>query len=216
MADTATAHQSLTAADIGASPLTQPPLPFADTALEPVISARTLSFHYGKHHKGYFDTLAKLIDGTAHADQTLEEIIFATAGDASKKKVFNNAAQCWNHNFYWTCLTPDSPAPSGALAEALVRDFGSIDAAKQALIDVSVGHFGTGWGWLVLDGGTVKAVSTDDAEVPFTAGQRPLLTVDVWEHAYYLDFQNRRPDHVKAVVDGHLDWAFAAKQFAKG
>lgn len=201
------------AATIGASPLTQPPLPFADTALEPVISAETLGFHYGKHHKGYFDTLAKLIHGTPLAEKTLEEIIVATAGDSAKKKIFNNAAQCWNHNFYWNSLSPTVQAPSGALEIALIRDFGSVDAAKTALTEASVNQFGTGWGWLVLEDDKVKAVSTEDAAVPFTDGQVPLLTVDVWEHAYYLDYQNRRPDHVKAVV-GKLNWDFAAERFA--
>ncbi|WP_243450780.1 superoxide dismutase [Sandarakinorhabdus glacialis] len=192
----------------------QPPLPFGDTALEPVISAETFGFHYGKHHKGYFDMLAKLVAETPMAEQTLEEIIVATDGDKAKKKIFNNAAQCWNHNFYWNSLSPEKQEPTGALAEALVRDFGGVAEACQALIDASVNQFGTGWGWLVVENGKVKAVSTEDAEVPFTKGQVPLLTVDVWEHAYYLDFQNRRPDHVKAVVEGHLNWEFAAMNFA--
>lgn len=202
------------AATIGASPLTQPPLPFADTALEPVISSETFGFHYGKHHKGYFDNLAKLIAGSPMTEQTLEQIIVVTADDKAQKKIFNNAAQCWNHNFYWNSLSPETQSPSGDLEVALIRDFGSVDAAKEALIKASVDQFGTGWGWLVSDGGTLKAISTEDAEVPFTNGQIPLLTVDVWEHAYYLDYQNRRPDHVKTVVDGHLNWKFAAERFA--
>jgi Fe-Mn family superoxide dismutase len=200
-------------ATIGASPQAQPPLPFPDTALEPVISAETFRFHYGKHHKGYFDMLAKLVAGTSMADQTLEQIIVTTVGDASKKKIFNNAAQCWNHNFYWSSLSPVVQSPSGALEAALIRDFGSVDAAKTALADASINQFGTGWGWLVSENGTLKAISTEDAAVPFTDGQVPLLTVDVWEHAYYLDYQNRRPDHVKAVI-GQLNWEFAAERFA--
>lgn len=199
---------------IGRSPLTQPPLPFADTALEPVISAHTLSFHYGKHHKGYFDMLAKLIADTPMAGQTLEQIVVAVAGDANKKKIFNNAAQCWNHNFYWNSLSAEAQTPEGELAAAIDRDFGSLDACKAALADASINQFGTGWGWLVVDNGTLKAVSTEDADLPFVHGQVPLLTVDVWEHAYYLDFQNRRADHVKAIVDKHLNWAFAARNFA--
>lgn len=205
---------AILAARIGKSPLTQPPLPFADTALEPVISAKTLSFHYGKHHKGYFDTLAKLIAGTPMTGQSLEDIILATAGDAAKTKIFNNAAQCWNHNFYWKSLSPTPQAPSGDLLAAITRDFGSVDACKTALATASIDRFGTGWGWLVSEGGTLKAVSTDDAEVPFTSGQIPLLTVDVWEHAYYLDYQNRRPDHVNAIVADHLNWDFASKNYA--
>jgi Fe-Mn family superoxide dismutase len=210
----APARAAIPARRIGASPLTQPPLPFADTALAPVISARTIGFHYGKHHKGYFDTLAKLIAGTPMAGQTLEEIVLATAGDPAQVKIFNNAAQCWNHNFYWASLSPVAKAPTGKLAAAIDRDFGSLEACKAALTKASVDQFGTGWGWLVVDAGRLKAISTGDADVPYVAGQIPLLVVDVWEHAYYLDWQNRRADHVKALVDGHLDWDFAARNFA--
>ena len=217
MSDTLTAPAPRTGvapARIGASPLTQPPLPFAETALEPVISASTIGFHYGKHHKGYFDTLAKLIAGTPHAEQTLEAIIVDTVDDAAQRKIFNNAAQAWNHNFYWNSLSPDEQTPSGNLADAIARDFGSLDAARAALTTAAVDHFGSGWAWLVVDNGRLKAISTKDAEVPFTSGRIPLLTVDVWEHAYYLDYQNRRADHVKAVIAGHLNWAFAARNFA--
>ena len=199
----------------GASPQVLPPLPFADTALEPVISARTLSFHHGKHHKGYVDTLIKLVAGTPMADATLETIILATHGDARQTAIFNNAAQCWNHNFYWNSLSPSAQAPSGPLADAIIRDFGSVDALQTALAAASVAQFGTGWGWLVRDGSTLKVLSTGDADVPFAAGQMPLLTVDVWEHAYYLEYQNRRADHVHALVRGHLNWGFAAAQFAR-
>jgi Fe-Mn family superoxide dismutase len=198
----------------GETPIALPPLPFAENALEPVISAKTIGFHYGKHHKGYVDTLLKLVAGTPMADQPLEAIIAATAGKAEDQKIFNNAAQIWNHNFYWNSLSPAAQAPSGKLAAAIDRDFGSLDACKAALIKASVDQFGTGWGWLVLAGGRLKAVSTGDADVPFVNGQVPLLTVDVWEHAYYLDWQNKRPDHVKALVDGHLNWDFAARNFA--
>jgi superoxide dismutase, Fe-Mn family len=199
----------------GTSPLAQPPLPFAESALEPVISARTIGFHYGKHHKGYFDTLAKLVAGTDFADATLESIILATHGDAEKTPIFNNAAQCWNHNFYWNSLSPTAQTPSGALADAVARDFGTLEALQTALAEASVKQFGTGWGWLVCDGGVLKVLSTGDADVPFANGAMPLLTVDVWEHAYYLDYQNRRTDHVDAVVKGHLNWAFADEQFAR-
>lgn len=203
------------AARFGASPQAQPPLPFADTAMAPVISAETFSFHHGKHHKGYFDTLAKLVSGTPMADATLETIILVTHGDADKTAIFNNAAQCWNHNFYWNSLSPTAQMPSGDLAAAITRDFGSLEALKTALAAASIARFGTGWGWLVRDGANLKVISTDDAGVPITDGQMPLLTVDVWEHAYYLDYQNRRADHVNALVEGHLNWAFAAEQFAR-
>ncbi len=204
---------ALAADTIGASPLKQPALPWAATALEPVISARTLEFHYGKHHAGYFNTLAGLVKDTPMADQSLEEIILASAGDAAKKPLFNNAAQAWNHNFYWSSLTPDKTAPEGKLLAAITRDFGSVEALKAELAKVTTAQFGAGWGWLVSDSGTLKVMSTSNADVPFTAGLKPLLTVDVWEHAYYLDWQNRRPDHVKAVVNDHLDWRFAAKNY---
>ena len=201
-------------AKYGETPIALPPLPFADNALEPVISARTIGFHYGKHHKGYVDTLLKLVAGTAMADKSLEAIIVETVGQAEHQKIFNNAAQIWNHNFYWNSLSPAAQAPSGKLAAAIDRDFGSLDKCKEALAKASVDQFGTGWGWLVYDGGRLKAVSTSDADVPFVDGPAPLLCVDVWEHAYYLDWQNKRPDYVKALVDGHLNWDFAAKNFA--
>lgn len=204
----------LPAASIGRSSLSQQPLPWKDDALAPVISAETISFHYGKHHAAYFNALAGLVKDTPMADASLEEIILAVAGDASKKAIFNNAAQAWNHTFYWASLTPDKTAPEGKLLAAIERDFGSVDALKAELIKVTTGQFGSGWGWLVSDAGTLKVVSTAAADVPFTQGMKPLLTVDVWEHAYYLDYQNRRPDYVKALVNDHLDWRFAAANYA--
>ncbi len=199
---------------VGASPLTQPPLPFDPKALEPTISAQTIGFHYGKHHKAYFDNLNKAVAGTPLASATLEEIIIQTAGAPDRAGVFNNAAQAWNHNFYWQSLSPTPQAPSGALAAAVTRDFGSAEALKTQLASAATGRFGSGWAWLVLDRGALKVVSTSNADLPFIHGQRPLLTVDVWEHAYYLDYQNRRADHVKAVVDKLLNWDFAARNFA--
>ena len=203
------------AATIGASAQTLPPLPFADTALDPVISAETLGFHHGKHHRTYVETLAKLVDGTPFADATLETVIMETYDDADKRAIFNNAAQIWNHNFYWHSLSPDAQTPSGDLGAAITRDFGSVEAMGAEFAKVTIAQFGTGWGWLVSDGGTLKIVSTEDAAVPFTAGQIPLLTIDVWEHAYYLDWQNRRADHVEAIIAGHLNWAMAAERFAR-
>lgn len=203
------------AATIGASAQTLPPLPFADTALDPVISAETLGFHHGKHHRTYVETLAKLVEGTPFTDATLEAIIMKTHDDAGKRAIFNNAAQIWNHNFYWHSLSPDAQTPSGDLGAAITRDFGSVEAMGAEFAKVTIAQFGTGWGWLVSDGGTLKIVSTEDAAVPFTAGQVPLLTIDVWEHAYYLDWQNRRADHVEAIIAGHLNWAMAAERFAR-
>ena len=203
------------AATIGASPQALPPLPFADTALDPVISAQTLEYHHGKHHRTYVETLAKLVKDTAFADATLETIIMATHADAAKVAVFNNAAQTWNHNFYWDSLSPERQEPTGDLATAIIKAFESVEAMQGELAKVTTAQFGTGWGWLVSDAGTLKVISTGDADVPFTAGMVPLLTIDVWEHAYYLDWQNRRAAHVEAIVAGHLNWAKAAERFAR-
>jgi superoxide dismutase, Fe-Mn family len=188
-----------------------PPLPFADNALEPVISAHTLSFHYGKHHKAYVDNLNKLVTGTEFADQSLEKIIAATAGQADKAGIFNNAAQIWNHTFYWNSLTPKGGGePPAVLKQKIDASFGSLDACKQELATAATTQFGSGWAWLVLDGDKLKVVKTPNAELPTTKGMKPLLVIDVWEHAYYLDFQNRRPDYVNAVLDKLINWGFVA------
>lgn len=202
------------AANYGASPLVQPPLPFARDALAPAISAETIDFHYDKHHKGYFDTLVKLVADTPMAKQTLEQIILAAAEDAAHTKIFNNAAQAWNHNFYWESLSPEAQTPEGKLADAITRDFGDLAGVQAAMIKAGTEQFGSGWAWLVADGDALAVVATHDAGVPFTSGHRPLLTVDVWEHAYYLDVQNRRADYLKTVIEGHLNWRFAAANFA--
>lgn len=188
-----------------------PPLPFADNALEPVISAHTLGFHYGKHHKAYVDNLNKLVTGTEFADQSLEKIIAATAGQADKAGIFNNAAQIWNHTFYWNSLSPKGGGePPAVLKQKIDASFGSLDACKQELATAATTQFGSGWAWLVLDGDKLKVVKTPNAELPATKGMKPLLVIDVWEHAYYLDFQNRRPDYVNAVLDKLVNWGFAA------
>jgi Fe-Mn family superoxide dismutase len=209
----AAAGEAKAAVKLGASPLTQPPLPFAPGALDPVISERTIGFHYGKHHKAYFDNVNKAVAGTPLAAASLEQIITETAGVPERTGLFNNAAQAWNHNFYWTSLSPQPQAPSGALAAAIDRDLGGLEAAKSQLQTAAVGRFGAGWAWLVLDGGKLKVVSTSNADLPFIHGQTPLLTIDVWEHAYYLDYQNRRPDHVAAVIAKTLNWDFAGRNF---
>jgi Fe-Mn family superoxide dismutase len=193
------------------SPLTLPPLPFDEGALAPVISARTLSFHYGKHHAGYVGTLGKLVADTPFASQSLEEIILATAGKADKASIFNNAAQVWNHTFYWNSLNPKGGgAPSAALKAEIEDSFGSVDACKKELADAAATQFGSGWAWLVQDGGTLRVVKTGNAETPITKGLKPLLTIDVWEHAYYLDYQNRRGDYINALLDKLINWEFAA------
>ena len=191
---------------------TLPPLPWADNALEPVISANTISFHYGKHHKTYVDNLNNLVKGTDYEGATLEKIITETAGKADKAGLFNNAAQVWNHTFYWHSMKPGGGGkPTGKLAQMIDAAFGGYDNFKKELSTTRVSQFGSGWGWLVLDGGALKVVKTPNAEVPFTKGQKPLLTIDVWEHAYYLDQQNKRAAYVDAVIDKLLDWDFAAR-----
>ena len=196
---------------------TLPPLPYADNALEPVISANTLSFHHGKHHKTYVDNLNNLVKGTELEGQSLEQIVTATAGKADKAPIFNNAAQVWNHTFYWHSMKHNGGGkPTGALGQMVDQAFGSYDEFKKQLSATSVSQFGSGWGWLVVDGGVLKVVKTPNAEVPFTKGQKPLLTIDVWEHAYYLDHQNKRAAYVDALIDKLLNWDFAAANLAKG
>jgi Fe-Mn family superoxide dismutase len=195
---------------------TLPTLPYADTALAPVISANTIGFHYGKHHKTYVDNLNNLVKGTELEGQSLEAIVAASAGKADKAPVFNNAAQVWNHTFYWNCLRQNGGgAPPAKLAQMIDAAFGSFDNFKKEFAQACVTQFGSGWGWLVADGGVLKVVKTANAEVPFTKGQKPLLTIDVWEHAYYLDYQNRRADYVNAVIDKLLNWHFAEDNLAR-
>jgi Fe-Mn family superoxide dismutase len=193
-----------------------PPLPYEPDALAPVISANTLSFHYGKHHKTYVETLNKLIVGTEFADMPLEKIIKATDGDAERAPIFNNAAQVWNHTFYWHSLKPQGGGePPAALKKMIDASFGGVDKFKKELSAAAVGQFGSGWAWLVLDGDKLKILKTGNAQTPLAKGPKPLLTVDVWEHAYYLDYQNRRVDYVNALLDKLLNWDFAAENLGK-
>ena len=195
-----------------ASPYSLPPLPYADNALEPVISAKTISFHYGKHHGGYMNKLNKLIAGTKYADMPLEKIINSTAGQAEKIAIFKNAAQFWNHSFYWGSLRPRGGGePPAALKQKIKASFGRVEACKKEFANTAVSQFGSGWAWLVLDRGNLRIVKTGNADVPLTKGMKPLLTIDVWEHAYYLDYQNRRADYVKAVLDKLINWEFALR-----
>jgi superoxide dismutase, Fe-Mn family len=193
-----------------ASPHVLPPLPYAENALEPVITTNTIGYHYGKHHKGYVDNLNKLIEKTEYADLPLEKIITTTAGKADKATIFNNAAQVWNHTFYWKSMKPKGGGePPVALKQKILASFSSVDACKKELASAAVSQFGSGWAWLVLDQDTLRVVKTANAEVPFTSGVKPLFTIDVWEHAYYLDYQNRRADYVNAVLDKLINWDFA-------
>ncbi len=189
-----------------------PPLPYADDALEPVYSAKTIGFHYGKHHKTYVDTLNKLTEGTDLASKSLEEVVKG----AAPGPVFNNAAQVWNHTFFWKGMKPGGGgAPSGLVAEKIGAAFGSYEKFVEDFKAAAVGRFGSGWAWLVAEGGELKIVSTPNAETPLTMSATPLLTVDVWEHAYYLDYQNLRPAYVQAFFDKLVNWDFVAENLAK-
>ncbi len=191
---------------------TLPELPYAQNALEPHISANTLSFHYGKHHQAYVTNLNNLVKDTPWASASLEDVIKESAKDASKAGVFNNAAQVWNHTFYWNSMKPNGGgAPKGELAKKIDKDFGSFDAFKEAFKQAGTTQFGSGWAWLVLDGDTLKVTKTGNADLPMVHGQKALLTMDVWEHAYYLDFQNKRPDYISTFLDKLVNWDFAEK-----
>ncbi len=193
-----------------------PALPYAKDALEPHMSANTFSFHHEKHHNTYVVNLNGLVEGTDLEGKSLEEIVSATAGNPDKAGVFNNAAQVWNHTFFWHSMKPSGGgAPSGDLAAKIDADFGSFDAFKDAFKAAGATQFGSGWAWLVVgDGGKLEVVKTPNAETPLTQGKTPLLTCDVWEHAYYLDYQNRRPDFLASFLDNLANWDFAAENLA--
>ena len=187
-------------------PFELPDLPYAKDALAPVISAETIDFHYGKHHQAYVTNLNKLTEGTDNANKSLEDVIRSADGG-----LFNNAAQVWNHTFYWSCMKPGGGGePSGALADALVRDFGSVDDFRRDFKNAAVGQFGSGWAWLVEKSGKLEIMTTANADLPLAHGVNALLTCDVWEHAYYIDFRNARPNYVQAFLDNLVNWDFAA------
>ena len=187
-----------------------PPLPYADNALDPVISARTMGIHYGKHHRTYVDNLNKLIIGTELTDLTLQEVISATAGRADKAGIFNHAAQVWNHTFYWNSLSPKGGGePPAALKQKIESSFGDLNSCKKELATAAMTQFGSGWAWLIMNGDKLEVTKTANAELPLTKGMKPLLAIDVWEHAYYLDYQNRRVDYVNAVIEKLINWGFA-------
>jgi Fe-Mn family superoxide dismutase len=189
------------------------PLPYAEDALSPVISAQTLGFHYGKHHTTYLNTLNKLVENDPLKEKSIEEIVKATAGKEDKRTIFNNAAQVWNHDFYWRSLRPNGGGkPSGRIGEMIKDSFGDYDKFKSELANAATTQFGSGWAWLCLEGGKLTVRKTPNAENPLHLnGVKALLTIDVWEHAYYLDYQNRRVDHVNATIDKLLNWEFAEK-----
>ncbi len=188
-------------------PFSLPPLPWAKDALAPVISAETLDYHYGKHHQAYVTNLNKLTEGKPEANQSLEQIIMSSSGG-----LFNNSAQVWNHTFYWNSMKPNGGGkPTGQLLELINRDLGSVDNLLQQLGEAAKTQFGSGWAWLVQDGGKLKVTQTANADLPMKHGQNALLTCDVWEHAYYIDYRNARPNYVDAYLKSLINWDFAAK-----
>ncbi len=196
-------------------PYELPPLPYDYNDLDPFITAKTLEFHHDKHHAAYVTNYNNLIKDTPYADQTIEEVIKATYGDASKAGIFNNGAQAWNHTFYWNGMKKGGGGtPSGALADKITADFGSFDQFKDQFKTAATTQFGSGWAWLVLDNGTLKITKTSNADNPIAQGQTPLLTCDVWEHAYYLDYQNKRPDYVNDFLNSLVNWDFVAANLA--
>ncbi|HTY68461.1 MAG TPA: superoxide dismutase [Alphaproteobacteria bacterium] len=189
-------------------------LPYAQDALEPHYSARTVSFHYDKHHRTYFDTLVKLIPGTKFENMPLEEIVRESAKDVSHTAVFNNAGQVWNHDLFWRSMKPNGGGePKGELRQAIERDFGSVEEMLKQLSDKAVKQFGSGWAWLVAERGKLSVTSTANAFNPLVSGGTALLALDVWEHAYYLDRQNRRPEYVDIFVKNLVNWDNAAERF---
>lgn len=186
-----------------------PPLPYDENALEPYISAETFQYHYGKHHQAYVDNLNKLTSETEFEGMPLEEIIKNSSGG-----VFNNAAQVWNHTFYWNCLSPQAQEkPTGTLGEAINKEFGSFEKFQEEFTNTALTTFGSGWAWLVKNpDGTLAIVSTSNAGTPLTAGQKPLLTCDVWEHAYYIDYRNARPKYLEAFWK-IVNWDFADRNY---
>lgn len=198
----------------GKGPFTLPKLPYEFMALEPYISANTLNFHYGKHHQGYVTNINNLIKDTEFEGKVLEDIISLSATDSSKVGVFNNAAQVWNHTFYWYCMRPQGGGePKGKLREKIEKDFGGYEKFKEQFKQAGVGQFGSGWAWLILEDNKLKITKTSNADLPLIHKQKAILTIDVWEHAYYLDYQNRRPDYVSIFLDHLVNWEFAESNF---
>ena len=193
-----------------------PKLPYALDALAPHVSKSTLEFHHGKHHKAYVDKTNELIANSDLANKSLEEIVKAAAGKKDKVALFNNAAQAWNHDFLWHSMSPDGGSkPGGALAERIEKDLGGFPGFAEAFMKAATGQFGSGWAWLSLADGKLEISATANADTPLVHNKTPLLTLDVWEHAYYLDYQNRRPDYVATFLEKLINWEFAASNLQK-
>lgn len=191
-------------------PITLPELPYATDALAPYLSAETFEFHYGKHHKAYVDNLNKMIEGTDEESSSLEDIIMSAEGGK-----FNNAAQVWNHTLYWNSMAPGGGgAPTGAVGDAIAEAFGSYDEFRTQFKTAATGQFGSGWAWLVLDGGKLAIMATGNADLPMKHGKTAVVTCDVWEHAYYIDYRNRRPDYVDTFLDHLIDWSAVERAIA--
>jgi len=199
------------------TPVELPELPWAKDALAPVISEETINFHYGKHHKAYVDKTKELIAGTELEGKTLEEIIIAAAAARPEKQaLFNNASQVWNHTFYWDCLTPaDKSRMPEELADMLTLDFGSVEAFKKQLVDAGMTQFGSGWAWVIIEDGKLAIGKTPNADNPFTDTKKAVLVLDVWEHAYYLDYQNARKAYLDKVVDTIINWDYMLQNIKK-
>ncbi len=196
-----------------AGPFQLPPLPWAENALEPVISAKTISFHYGKHHAAYIKKLNELVAGTRYAQMPLERDIAETAGHPDSQKILNQASQAWNHTFFWSCLRAGAGGkPSGDLADRIETELGGFDKFREDFLKAAVDCFGSGWAWLAERNGRLQVAAMPNAGTPIATGATPLLAIDVWEHAYYLDYQNERPKFVTAVIDKLFNWDFAAQQ----
>jgi len=189
-----------------------PNLPYSKDALQPHMSAETLEYHHGKHHKAYVDNLNKLVAGTPNEGKSLEELIKSSDGP-----LFNNSAQVWNHTFFWSCMKPNGGGqPTGDLASAITRDFGSFDKFKEEFSNAAATQFGSGWAWLVLDGGKLSIMKTGNADLPLKHGKKALLTIDVWEHAYYIDHRNARPKFIETFLTSLVNWDFVSENLKKG
>lgn len=193
-------------------PFTLPDLPYAKTAFGDILSAETFDYHHGKHHKAYVDKTNELVGNTVDLEGASLSRVIEAAKDRGNKALFNNSAQLWNHSFYWQCLSPDTQAPTGKLLTLIEEGFGSTDAMLAELKKEAVGHFASGWAWLVLDGGKLEITSLHDADTPVVHdGMQPLLTIDVWEHAYYIDYRNARPSYLDALLGKAINWEFVAQ-----
>jgi len=200
------------------APFTLPALPYGEDALAPHYSVEQLKLHHGKHHKAYVDKLNDLVADNSLAKKSLEEIIQATAKSKTKKTIFNNAAQHWNHSFFWKCMAASQSRHANIpseLEQRIAKDFGSVDTFKEEFVKAGVGQFGSGWVWLIDDGDKLSLMATHDADSPIAQGKKPLLTCDVWEHAYYVDYQNKRPVFLKTFIDNLVDWNFVAGNLAE-